>query len=441
MTKKLILSSMALSFLLSCSRNDNEMEGVSLKTENSSLKLNQKQARAYASIFSSYMEGKGSPNENNGKSLLSKKVKAEPEFDYLIEKGDTLMYALNYKNNGGFILMSGANGAFPIIAHSDEGNIDFDKISKDNPLSRMINNYKEEAKSIIENPTQENLKYNEDWKDIGKEGYEYGIELNNTPPASKYVAYGRRSSTGKASIFPYTGKDLDVWNQLGDYNYYAPNRAAIGCPSVAIGMLMYDTYNRVNGESRSTNPSFDIYDTSIANAKDVSRKFKYIADNIPNYQWGGGQDKESGAYPNDITTGLRKLGYTRAELVPFNIDLLYNNMKYKGIGYGGMEVQFVRGVLLGGFDYRGGHIWFCDGYYEASYTVTKKFLGIRVKRWTEYEDKLYMNWGWGVNKGNGWFTPGHHGFSSHLMMYINLNHYERPNSEEFEILGKNSNKK
>lgn len=424
MTKKLILSSMALSFLLSCSRNDNEMEGVSLKTENSSLKLNQKQARAYASIFSSYMEGKGSPNENNGKSLLSKKVKAEPEFDYLIEKGDTLMYALNYKNNGGFILMSGANGAFPIIAHSDEGNIDFDKISKDNPLSRMINNYKEEAKSIIENPTQENLKYNEDWKDIGKEGYEYGIELNNTPPASKYVAYGRRNSTGKASIFPYTGKDLDVWDQ-DNYSQHSKS-GLIGCPAVAISMLLYDVNNRMLGNNTATTPNFDIYDTNISNAESVSKRMRQVADLIPNYQWNINNSRESGATPDDILIGLKNIGFKKAEKHSINIDVLYNNMKYKGTGYGGTELEFTRGVLLAGYDQGGGHIWFCDGYYEASYTVTKRFLGIRVKRWTEYEDKLYMNWGWGINGGNGWFTIGKHRKNYNLMMFVNLKEYVQP---------------
>lgn len=438
MTKKLILSSMALSFLLSCSRNDNEMEGVSLKTENSSLKLNQKQARAYASIFSSYMEGKGSPNENNGKSLLSKKVKAEPEFDYLIEKGDTLMYALNYKNNGGFILMSGANGAFPIIAHSDEGNIDFDKISKDNPLSRMIHNYKEEVKSILENPTKENIEYNEDWKDIGKEGYEYGIELNNTPPASKYVAYGRRNSTGKASIFPYTGKDLDVWNQR-DYSQHAKS-GLIGCPAVAISMLLYDVNNRMLGNNTATTPNFDIYDTNISNAEGVSRRMRQVADLIPNYKWNMDIHNQSGATPGDILVGLKNIGFTKAELVPFDIDLLYNNMKYKGIGYGGAEIEFNRGILLGGFEPGVGHIWFCDGYYEASYTVTKRFLGIRVKRWTEYEDKLYMNWGFGKDTGNGWFVPGHHRYAHRLMMYTNLNYYQNPIAHDLEFLNKSLTK-
>jgi len=53
--------------------------------------------------------------------------------------------------------------------------------------------------------------------------------------------------------------------------------------------------------------------------------------------------------------------------------------------------------------YGGGHICFCDGYYEQGYTVTKKNLGIKVKLWKEYDDRLYMNWGWGINQGNGWY--------------------------------------
>ena len=71
-----------------------------------------------------------------------------------------------------------------------------------------------------------------------------------------------------------------------------------------------------------------------------------------------------------------------------------------------MEDTCYRGVLLGAFANvgGGGHIWFCDGYYEQTYKVTKKFLFIKLKTWTEYEDRIYMNWGWGPDGGNGWYS-------------------------------------
>lgn len=139
---------------------------------------------------------------------------------------------------------------------------------------------------------------------------------------------------------------------------------------------------------------------------------------------------------------MHNLGYTKATLNNYNFETLYNNLTFKGNGYAGQEQTFSRGVLLGAFaTYSNtGHIWFCDGYYEQGYTVKKKFLGITIKTWNEYDDRLYMNWGWGPNGGNGWYCAtddgywssldSDTGFTMHLkrlpQMYINLSHYEIP---------------
>ena len=95
-----------------------------------------------------------------------------------------------------------------------------------------------------------------------------------------------------------------------------------------------------------------------------------------------------------------------------------------------------------GYDYYygGGHIWFCDGYYEQAYTVKKKFLGITIKEWNEYDDRLYMNWGWGPDGGNGWYcaTDSDYYWSSldfdsvrlryYPQMFVNLHTYEMPSN-------------
>ena len=104
---------------------------------------------------------------------------------------------------------------------------------------------------------------------------------------------------------------------------------------------------------------------------------------------------------------MRKLGFPDADRVNYDIETLYKNLSFKARVYGDQEVDCHRGVLLIG--YRNGtgydgHIWFCDGYYEQAYKVTKKFLFIKLKTWTEYEDRIYMNWGWGPDGGNGWYS-------------------------------------
>lgn len=138
--------------------------------------------------------------------------------------------------------------------------------------------------------------------------------------------------------------------------------------------------------------------------------------------------------------GLHKLGYKKAQLVQYDFEKLYENLQFKGIDYFGKETTFNRGVLILAYEKNGtgGHIWFCDGYYEQSYTVTKKFIGIKVKSWKEYDDCLYMNWGWGTNGGNGWYSATDNDVWSSLdtkksyylkslpQMFINLSYYEYP---------------
>lgn len=66
----------------------------------------------------------------------------------------------------------------------------------------------------------------------------------------------------------------------------------------------------------------------------------------------------------------------------------------------------------------------------------EKILGITTKSWKEYDDRIYMNWGWGPNQGNGWYCATENFWSSldnpninlnrNIIMYINLDYYENP---------------
>ena len=74
--------------------------------------------------------------------------------------------------------------------------------------------------------------------------------------------------------------------------------------------------------------------------------------------------------------------------------------------------------------------------------MKRKFLGIKVKSWNEYEDCLYMNWGWGTDSRtninyNGWYTSNDDVWNSteekgsidlkfRPNMFVNLSYYETP---------------
>lgn len=315
-------------------------------------------------------------------------------------------------------------------------------ISKDNPLYTVLEGYKSSIKANLHNPNRVNTEYYQQWKDIGNKDYQYEIEVANDAPVSELRGGTREHSTGKKTIYPYTGMALDKWCQSKGFNSAAPNNAAIGCPAVAIGMLLYDTRHRFLGEYTTTEPSlpyhYNLADSLNDISREVSRTLKTIADHIPNYDWGTKEGAKSGAYPRDILTGLRRLGYKDAELVPYDFELLYKNLSINGTTN--------RGVLIGAGHHRRldtGHIWFCDGYYEQSYTVTKKFLFIKVKSWKEYDDRLYMNWGWARN--NGWFAAEGGSWTSldkanttedykrMPQMFINLRHVNDSQSYETEF--------
>lgn len=436
---------MAISFFLySCSEVQEDVMLSESKVENSTLqssKLNLQQALAYAAMFSPGFEKNDSPESSTRAANPSPQVVSN--VDFYIENGDTLLYAINYINDGGYVLIAGDNSSFPILAHSNQGNLIFSNISENSPMAMFISATKNKVKANIDNDTVSDTDYFENWKDLGKDGYEYEIIVNENEPLPQ--TRGRReNSSGKTSIYPYTGKDLDFWCQEGGYNMYAPNQACIGCPAISIGMLMYDTSQRLLGNSTSTTPYFYYYDkrdlSAVTDYTDTARKLRQIADSIPDYDWGAAKDSASGANPYQILIGLKKLGYKNAQLVNYNFETLYNNLSFKGYNYFGEETTYNRGVLIGAnhlYNPNYGHIWFCDGYYEQSYTVKKKVLGITIKTWTEYDDRLYMNWGWGTNNGNGWYLATDDVWSSiegnpdvrfkyQPKMYINLSSYVKP---------------
>lgn len=435
------LFAVALS-LISC--NKEEPEPVVPETDVVSTGLTISQAEELANLFAPLLDSNVKPDAET-RTEASNSPKTLDYIDVYVENGDTLMYALNYANNAGYIVVGADNLAFPILSHSSRGTFNFAAIDENSPVNDFMEAYKETIRKGIA-ASDASSEFYDNWKDLGKDGYEYEIEI--CPMEECVETRSRREeSSGKPTIYPLTGEELDYWCQEGGYNYYAENNALIGCPAIAIGMLMYDTSQRILGNSTPTSPSFSYYYDAFdirseTTGTDTALKLRQIADAIPDYDWGESAGAASGALPADIVTGLRNLGYVNATLVDYNFETLYSNLTFKGYNYFGEETDFSRGVLLGAYAAygNGGHIWFCDGYYEQAYTVTKKFLGITIKKWNEYDDRLYMNWGGGPNRGNGWYCATFNDHWSSLdsgydvyytrepKMYINLSRYEMPSN-------------
>ncbi len=401
--------------LISCDKNDQDISTFKPLETNRQVSDNQAKTLSLSvvnSIFSSDCNIKFQGNKPQKVAPLS----GYKDVQYIIsESNDTLIYVVNFGNNEGFMLMSGDRGSFPIIAFVDSGKIDVKSIDKTTAFGRWIEEKKNEISISLKQPIDtSNVNYKL-WEGVDNDSCTVSIELTKTLPSKLLPTSGiqkatgtRTYSTGKATVYPYTGSTYQ-WGQGTGYNFNAPVLDAFaGCPAVAVGLLCVDYWYPYQ-YGYMYMPST----VSVNQQNAISLMFRDIGNQIPGYTW---SIRGSGAQPLDILTGIKALGYKNAEFRNYDFEIAYQNLSQD------------RPVLFGAIDPNpytgGGHIWFCDGYYEMSWKITKttKFLWwkTKVETWYEYSDYLYMNWGWSGD-GNGWYECNDwKNYTSEKSMYVNL---------------------
>lgn len=90
-----------------------------------SIKMTPDQAIAYVKLFGEEMTVASTPENKLRAADLDRQIGL---VDYYVENNDTLLYVVNYKDEKGYVLLSSNNGGFPIIAHSDAGELRFSDI-------------------------------------------------------------------------------------------------------------------------------------------------------------------------------------------------------------------------------------------------------------------------------------------------------------------------
>lgn len=381
-----------------------------IKEETTNRQVSSVQAKAFASMIANNIFS----SEDNGaqlKSATADAVRTVEDVQAIVYKSDTVMFSMNFGNNKGFILISGDKEDSPIVALSDLGAFDM------NNLNPTITIWLESQKQFIAQQMKEPFQDDEDnlWNSMENDSSQIEYEFVGNLPELKSCPTGEEPS-GRTTVYPSTGMS-NKWGQGSGYNFDAKvSGALVGCPALSIGQLCRDQrfpddYNY----SGMPNELSSYYNT---HSSYISKMLRGIADKIPSYSW---SSSGSGASPSNILTGLKRLGYSNAQLKNYNLVTAYNNLKQ------GVPVLF--GAYQNG-GYSGGHIWFCDGYYEAKVKITHKKW--RPFKWRvhcvvyQYRDYLYMNWGWNGDH-NGWFRsdtgswePGSANFNSHRKMYVNL---------------------
>lgn len=371
--------------------------------EQGAARLSVGKASAIANLFSSYRGV--SENTNDGSNKSAEVSPTVTSVSYYVENGDTLLFAFNYGDNNGYTIIGSNASSFPVLAQSENGKVDFDAVDASGSFGYFVSLM---AESVRQSSSEPDTAYASLWNGVDSDEWEYSVEVVDPDREADTISGNKsrsRVSSGKATIYPYTGLALKDWCQAGDYNSSAKNGACIGCPAMAVGMLFYDMNNRMDGLNVKTSPSFSYSEQYPAYAKSVSGKLRKIADKWPYYKWGESDGEPSGLRVQDMEDAIRLAGFPNAKFEPFNFEKAYENMCIPGTDYFGNKTVFHRGILLTGFQ-NGGHIWFCDGYYEQQYQVTRRkkrlFHSTKVTRWMEYENRLFMNWGQ-QSTPDGWY--------------------------------------
>lgn len=375
--------------------------------------VSSKQAKAFSQLMANSLFS--SEDGPKLKSSTAKAYRNSEDINPIVFNGkDTVMYSVNFGNELGFMIISADKQSFPIIAYVDSGAFDLNLLDKNSPLKAWF-----EVKSeIIANNIYEDIDTADNgyqlWESLNNDSTEIEIEFASLPRLPSTVRGTREYSTGKPTIYPFTGQHYQ-WGQGAGYNFNAPLQGApAGCPAVAVGQLfIHHWFPYQFGYMYMPNKLPLNYNQQNA----ISLMFRSIADAIPGYSF---TSTVSGANGWDILTGIRSFGYSRARYIGYNFETLYSNFSSGNP------------VLLGAFSSSfGGHIWFTDGYHEFSWIIRQYRTNIFGKRklireWTEYADYIYMNWGWdGI--ANGWYeqntwAPENRGinFNIQKMMYVDL---------------------
>ncbi len=391
------------------------------------------------------------------------------------EKGDVLMYVVNYAGNAGYVILSGTNEYQPILAYSDTGKFDMaksqergtsvwlqeqqyavenvtalpDSVRRQNARAWAAFFDEQERVNLVQQGVQTravdpNLSSQlgnfieeslQRWSDEGYMVYTYFVDGDSeyfTPyemeeikdaldmQADKrfddiyhtvYLRVKEESSTN--AVNPLL---KSTWNQTGGYATHVSNGYA-GCVAVAVGQIMryYEYPLLYNWGAMAYNYATDMTALFLA---EVGEKvgMKY-------------EEGSSGSNIDKACSALKGYGYTKSNIIKHSsssVQLCLNQQ---------------RPVYMRGVDQNeGGHAWVCDGYKKTERRYYCDVMALDGGVW-DHEKKFYyrsvyykcvdrsdtyyhMNWGWGGSE-DGYFyenavNPSPYNFSTDLKDIVDI---------------------
>lgn len=361
------------------------------------------------------------------------------------DRNNPLLYAVNFSENNGYMLISATTDYYPIIAEAEVGSFDISKLSKDNPAFSWIseqshyithanslsedikqeiatawNNYAEKIElsstsraTLDEKPTvyYDSLRQWSNDPNILVYRYEDFIltpeyqlltdeEKNQISVGIQY--YGNEFYGGKESntvvLKRYVTNYYDIrlntptWNNTYDYNLYPPK--LLGCTTVALGEIM--RYHQYPSTFDWDNMPLSVpTETTNAFLSDVREQI-------------GVNDRGSAEY-DQVKKAILHYGYKVDDKVTHSQTTVLEKIRTK------------KPVMMFGQPTESdkGHAWVCDGYRLITTFNEFKVMTLEYRPTTYSEPqtmeevykkqsdislsyRLYFNWGWNGSQ-NGFF--------------------------------------
>ncbi len=285
---------------------------------------------------------------------------------------DTMLYLVNYENDGGFALLSADSRLRPVYAISDEGSLNMEDTVYNKGLAMFARAVEAEIASLPLNPI--------------------------LPPVDPIVP--QTDTIINQYVAPLLSPFQQNWDQRSPYNIYCPVingvTAPVGCTAVAVGQIMaYHEWPESYGEY-----TFDWDTINSGNDYNSLARFLRLLGNPENLNMTYKQTSSGAVLIENAQRTFINMGYEDPGEMQ-NFSALYVTTRLSSSDNRGP-------VLCRGRDTSaGGHAWVIDGYLQYKYSTDSM---------TYYGDYLYhCVWGWG-GKCNGYFY-WEDGFSGNPIEY------------------------
>lgn len=361
-----------------------------------------------------------------------KGYKIEP----IVEKGDTLLWIINYNNNQGYIILSAKRQRFPILAFNSEGN--FDHRVEHNKL--WIEEQIAIQNEISVDPNNTDNSYIDLWNtsEILKEGEtittEFEIDTVSTTLTRSIPE--RKDPINRQSVYPLcypiqwgTGFGYHYEMPISELYFQGPCKLPVNGLVVSICHLMYAYWTPSKygwmymPNSIEQIPANDKSNLVASMFKDISTQL-----GVEYNSYNGCVLKPSKFF--NLQSFWRNNDYSNpGEVITYSCDeesflKVYNCLlAYKPVLF--TLIEQINGAKRNWvIDDSRDHIrscWVVDGYQEVKIKVTKKkrFLGIKVSEkvyyyYSDFFRFLYPDDGTYVSRmkvtgsnGSGWFQQDH----------------------------------